>query len=220
MELPGHGQRLRERLFTAMPETVASLAHAIEPLLDRPFAIFGHSVGALIGYELTRHLERARARGPEHLFVSGCVAPHIPPQKRLHDLPEALLIDELLRMNGTPRVLLEDADLRRILMPVVRADLSIYETYVHRAGTPLACPITAISGREDPRAGPSQMQEWRRHTSSAFTFHTLPGDHFFLNAAGPQIAGIIGGGLANFADPEFMKRRQEPPPMREAAGGV
>lgn len=218
--MPGRGQRLREPLFTAMPETVAALELAIEPLLDRPFVIFGHSVGALIGYELTRHLERAGGRVPEHLFVSGCAAPHMPRQERLHNLPEALLIDELLRMNGTPRELLEDADLRRILLPVIRADLSIYETYVHRAGTPLACPITAISGREDPRAGPSQMQEWRKYTGSAFTFHTLPGDHFFLNAAGPQIARIVGDALANFADPEFMKRRQEPPPMREAAGGV
>ena len=191
VELPGRGLRFQERLFTAMPEAVTALAAAMEPLLDRPFAIFGHSLGALMGYELVHQLTQSTGQCPVHLFVSACTPPHVPPVERLHDLPESLLLSELFRMNGTPRQVLEDAGMRRILLPVIRADLSMYENYVDGRGSPLACPITAISGRDDPRAAPGLMSEWRRHTCAAFALHPFWGDHFFLHTSAPRIVELI-----------------------------
>jgi surfactin synthase thioesterase subunit len=178
-----------------MREVVTALGAAIRPLLDRPFAIFGHSVGALIGYELARHVSKETLQAPEHLFVSGCQPPHFPRLPAMHDLPEPVLVNELLRMNGTPKVLLEDAELRRILLPVVRADLRIYETYVDRDRPPLDCRITTFSGLDDSRARPDAMGEWRRYTIAPFTPRTLAGDHFFLHSSSTEIARIIRGEL-------------------------
>lgn len=190
IELPGRGTRFGERLLTAMPAMVDLLATAIGPFLDQPFAIFGHSMGALTGYHLTQALQERYGVQPERLFVSACLPPHLD-RGRLHDLPEAELVEELLRMNGTPQVLLEDADLRRVLLPVLRADLCIYETCAYREGSRVDCPVTAIAGTRDLRAEPACMTEWQRHTSAAFTLRVLEGDHFFLHSCQSELPALV-----------------------------
>ncbi|MDZ7269879.1 MAG: thioesterase domain-containing protein [candidate division KSB1 bacterium] len=192
VELPGRGSRLREPLFTRLLPMIDAALPALLPYLDRPFAFFGHSMGALLSFELTRRLRRQADRLPSHLFVSGRAAPHLPDaMPALHKLPEAEFIAELRRLNGTPGEVLEHAELMQLLMPILRADFAVCETYVCEPGPPLACPITVFGGAEDPHVTRATLEPWREHTSAGFALHILPGDHFFLQSAAPMLLQIM-----------------------------
>ena len=192
VELPGRGRRFAEPPFTDIAALVEPLAQALLPLAQQPFALFGHSMGALIGFELARRLQRGAAPMPARLFVSGSPAPQLPPTRRdIHDLPEDEFEHELRQLNGTPEEVLANAELMQLVAPLLRADFKLCETY-RCAGAPLlACPISAFSGADDAEAGAEQMRPWREHTAAEFTLRQLPGDHFFLNAARDRMIQAI-----------------------------
>jgi medium-chain acyl-[acyl-carrier-protein] hydrolase len=167
------------------------LEQAFRPLLDRPFAFFGHSLGALISFELARQL-RPRYH-PSHLFVSGRHAPQLPdPRPPIHQLPDATFVEMLQhRYQGIPKVVLQHAELMELLLPALRADLTIVETYTYTAGQPLDCPISAFGGFQDRNATRSQLAAWGEQTCCSFSLDMFPGDHFFLNdAPGPLLRAI------------------------------
>jgi medium-chain acyl-[acyl-carrier-protein] hydrolase len=191
VQLPGRENRLRDAPFVKSAPLVRALADVLGDASNVPFAFFGHSMGALIGYELARELRRRRQPGPARLYVSGHRAPHLPSKRApIHHLPQAPFIAELRRLNGTPEQILEHPELRELVMPALRADFAVCETYVHTPGDPLACPIVAFAGRSDRLASPADMAPWREHTR-AFELHVLPGNHFFLRSAQDLILKAI-----------------------------
>ena len=186
-QLPGRGTRLRDQPFTSLDTLIEAAAEAIAPLLDKPFALFGHSMGAMISFELARRLREQGRPQPAHLFVSGRQAPQLPKQDPIsHNLPEADLRRELLRLNGTPKEVLEHPELMELMLPLLRADFSVVETYVYRPGVPLDCPLTAFGGLRDSEVSREQLDAWREQTTGEFALRMLPGDHFFLNDAQAQ----------------------------------
>jgi len=171
---------------------VQALAEAILPFLDRPFAFFGHSMGAMISFELARILRRSPGLKLAHLFVSGRVAPHIIEDDRhTHELPEPEFIEELRRLNGTPIEALEHPELMQLMTPLLRADFSVVGTYTYLPDLPLSCPITALGGLQDSEVSREQLEAWREHTTASFSLHMFPGDHFYLNTERPLLLRVL-----------------------------
>jgi medium-chain acyl-[acyl-carrier-protein] hydrolase len=189
--LPGRGFRLREKRFERMQPLVEPLAEALYPLMDRPFAFFGHSLGALIAFEVARAVRR-RGFLPEHLFVSGNIAPQLPdPAPRIHQLAEDDFLREIRDLNGMPQGVLDCQELLEIVLPAVRSDFAVLETYVCAPQPPLDCAITVFGGLEDPRTTRAGLEGWRDQTSKAFELLMLPGDHFFIDSARPLLLQTI-----------------------------
>ena len=181
VQLPGREKRLREPLFTQLTPLIDSLIEALLPYLDLPFAFFGHSLGALICFELARQLRRQKYLTPLHLFVSGRRAPQIPPNLQpIHQLPKDLFIEQLRRYNGTPEAVLQNKELIELLLPILRADLAINETYRYKSEAPLDCSISAFGGLQDRKVSCHELELWREHTNSNFSLQMFSGDHFFL----------------------------------------
>ncbi len=182
IQLPGRETRLREAPFDRLSQLVPVLLDVMRPLLDRPFAIFGHSMGALTGFEVARGIRREFNVTPERLFASGWRAPQLPLGTALHGLPEADFVERLqARFSGIPSGVLEDRELLELMLPILRADLAICETYTYSDEAPLQCPISAFGGTEDHWINPSELAAWEGHTSQSLDFEMFPGDHFFLN---------------------------------------
>ena len=181
IQLPGRGTRLKEPPFTKLPSLIEALARALDPLLDKPFAFFGHSLGALIGFELARQIRRQYGLIPVRLFASAGCAPQIPHRALpIHTLPDNQFLAELRRLNGTPRELLDHEELMEVMLPILRADFALYETYLYSTEPPLSCPISAFGGLQDRRVSASDLEAWRSQTSASFSLRMFPGDHFFL----------------------------------------
>jgi medium-chain acyl-[acyl-carrier-protein] hydrolase len=192
VELLGRGTRLMETPFTQLAPLVQALAQALTPLLDKPFAFFGHSLGALVAFELARQLRRQSGVQPVHLFVSADRAPQIPHRDRpLHALPEGEFLLELRRLNGIPRKVLEEVELMQIMLPVLRADFAVYESYVYSTEPPLNCPISAFGGLQDYRVSRDDLEAWRDQTSVSFSLRMFPGDHFFWQTTQPLLLQVL-----------------------------
>ncbi len=182
IELPGRGRRFRDPPFTEMDPLVNELTQVLRPYLDRPFAFFGHSMGAVISFEVARSLLHHRGIGPVHLFVSACRAPQLPRLgSPLHTLPDPDFLEELRRLQGTPESLLRNRKLMEILLPLLRADFSLYDSYHYRSTPALVCPITAFGGQQDPTVDRKELEAWQEQTQGNYSIHLLPGDHFFLH---------------------------------------
>lgn len=213
VQLPGREGRFREPAFTRMPALTQALAQALRPCLDRPFAIFGHSMGALVGFEVARLLRRHYGLEPAHLFVSGHAAPQLPPDHvAIHALPDEAFRQELRRLNGTPQAVLDHTELMETLLPTLRADFAVCETYAYEAEAPLGCPITAFGGLQDGRVSRSGLDAWRAQTSAAFHARMLPGDHFFAHTAQPLLVEMVARDLQPRDAPDGRRSIVEPPP--------
>lgn len=192
VQFPGRGTRLAEPPFTRLPSLVQALAEALCPFLDKPFAFFGHSLGALVSFELARQLRRSYAATPVRLFISADRAPQIPRRDPpIHSLPEREFLVELRRLKGTPREVFEDEELMQVMIPVLRADFAAYETYGYTTEPPLDCPISAFGGLQDQRVRRGDLEAWRDQTSVFFSLRMFPGDHFFLNTTQAPLLGAL-----------------------------
>ena len=198
VQLPGRGNRLDATPFTDMDPLVEAACDALLPYFDMPFAFFGHSMGASISFELARLLRREGRRLPLHLYISGRRAPHIidddPP---LHHLPDAELLDELRQLNGTPKEVLEHPELMQMMLPLLRADFSVAETYVCKTEPPLNIPMTVFGGLADKDIEREQLEAWREYTTAAFKLRMLEGDHFFLNTSQSMLLRLLSSELAS-----------------------
>lgn len=181
VRLPGRETRFRETPFTRLTPLVEATAAGLSPYLDKPFAFFGHSLGALVGYALVLHLRQQQAaQQPVHLFVSGRRAPHLPPSHPpVHQADEATFLNRIREMGGTSSKFFEMPELIEIMLPMLRADFAVWETYKHVPQAPLACPITAFGGKEDAEAKTADIEAWRHYTNTKFSLHMFPGGHFF-----------------------------------------
>ena len=198
VQLPGRGSRLLEKPFTNLVELSKSLAGAILSYLDKPFIFFGHSMGAMVSFELARQLRRGGLE-PMHIFASGCHAPQIPDSNVLHDLPESELVKELHRLNGTPKEVLENRELLSIILPALRADCMMTETYVYTNEPPLSSPITVFGGLRDPLVKREELEAWREQTNASFSLRMLEGDHFFLHTSTPVLLSSLSKELHQLA---------------------
>src|SRR2546423_9678786 len=187
VELPGRGSRMKEPAFANLPPLVEVLTEVTLPLRDAPFPFFGHSMGAMIAFELARRLRREDGSEPQMLIVTGRPAPQLPSlEPATYDLPKAQFIEELKRIAGTPREVLEHGELMDLMIPLLRADFQLSQTYRFSPDTPLHCPIIAYGGVRDETTR-DMIFPWREHTSSDFTLHMMPGDHFFLRSCQSQL---------------------------------
>lgn len=196
VEYPGHGCRIRENLSRRVPELVQGLADDLGPLASGDYAILGHSMGALLGFELALELRRRGYPNLRHLFVCGRGAPHIPRTRMTtYDLPEEEFIQELDRLAGTPPEVLADRELLDFVLPAVRADFELVETYRYAPDDPLACGITAIGGSADVDVTEDDLHAWEQHTRGEFRVEVLEGGHFFLFAEWSRIRGLLSESL-------------------------
>jgi medium-chain acyl-[acyl-carrier-protein] hydrolase len=192
VQLPGRETRLKEAPYPHLPPLVQAMTQALMPSLDKPFAFFGHSMGALVSFALARQLCRQANLRPVHLFVSACSAPQFPLLcHALHTLPDPELIEELRRLNGTPQAALACPELMQLMLPILRADFAMCATYAYASEPPLDCPITVFGGMQDVAVRRERLQAWRFQTGAACAFHTLPGDHFFLHTAQLSLLSIL-----------------------------
>ena len=193
VELPGRGRRLGEPAFHRLSPLVRAMATALEPALDRPFALFGHSMGGLLAFELARTLRERGLPAPVHLFVSAAAAPALPRGRpQVHSAPDEELKSELRYLNGTPPEVLEDAELMALTLPILRADYSVLENYEYRLARKLDLPITVFGGDADHTVARSSLAAWRDETSARTTLQLVRGDHFFVRGAAPQVVrGVV-----------------------------
>jgi medium-chain acyl-[acyl-carrier-protein] hydrolase len=192
IELPGRGHRLHEPPLRKMSLAVEVVGKEIISLLDRPYAFFGHSMGAILGFEVARLLRRGGHQGLTHLFVSGHKAPQIPKTEPFtYNLPDAEFIEELQRLNGTPKEVLEHPEMMRMIVPLLRADFESIQTYSYKHEPPLDCPITALGGLLDPHISRETLEPWREETTAAFNLQMFLGDHFFLHQEQARVLRVI-----------------------------
>ena len=197
VQLPGRGARHAERPFARIGPLVEAAAENLLPYMDRPFALFGHSIGAIISFELARHLRRKHQLEPVRLLVSGRRAPHVPDtEPPTYDLPEPEFIEKLRQLNGTPQEVMEHAELMQLMIPLLRADFAISETYSYYEEAPLSCPISAYGGLQDTEVPRENLEAWREHTTAAFVLRMLPGDHFFINQSQSHLTWMVARELA------------------------
>lgn len=192
VQLPGRENRLREPALVSLAPIISALAMEIAKRDDLPFAFFGHSLGAVIGFELVRNLRDNYALQPTHLFVSGSRAPQITrDEPRYRVQSDADIVETLRSLNGTPEAVLENAELMQVLLPSLRADFTVASSYRYTPGKPLACPISAYGGEYDPGVTPYGLALWRQQTTSTFAMHLFPGDHFYLQSYRTDLLGHL-----------------------------
>lgn len=172
-----------EPAFTNCSALVDAFVPHLLPYLNRPFAFFGHSMGAIIAFEVARRLQE-RGLKPVRLFISGRRAPQIPEQDRLtYKLPDAEFTEELRRLNGTPTQVLEHPELMQLMLPLIRADFTLTQTYTCVPGPPLNCPFSVFGGLYDDDVTRHQLEAWCEQTTSACSLKMFDGNHFFIQTA-------------------------------------
>ncbi|MEM6614734.1 MAG: thioesterase II family protein [Cyanobacteria bacterium P01_C01_bin.72] len=201
VELPGRGFRLKEKAFASLDPLVIATANALHHHLDKPFAFFGHSMGGLLCFELARLLRQKHGLHPTHLFVSAYRAPQLPdPDPPIYNLPDSEFIAELKDLEGTPQKVLENAELMQLLMPTLRADFAVVDTYKYTAEPPLNCPITAFGGLQDREVSYEELKAWKEQTKGKFSLQMLPGNHFFIHSAQSQLLQYLSQSLSIIID--------------------
>ncbi|TDV47911.1 thioesterase II family protein [Actinophytocola oryzae] len=191
---PGRAERFHHPAHRSVESYVdALLADAGEQFAGH-YALFGHSVGALVAYRLACRLRAEGRPAPVHLFVSGCTPPHRPsPRPLFAGLPTEELVPHLRRLGGTPDIVLDDPGLLELFLPPLRADFALSESYRHRRQEPLAIPVTVFGGADDHRADPAALRAWAELTRGGFATHTYPGGHFYLEHHAAAMLEVISG---------------------------
>lgn len=200
IQLPGRENRAGEAPFTRMTPLLETVAASLDPYLDRPFAFFGHSMGALVSFELSRYLRRTRATSPIALYLGAFRAPHRPnPNIKIHHLPSEVF-KVVLRAEGIAEMVLQNAELMEAMLPTLRADFEVCDTYEYYEEAPLDCPLTIFGGLEDVRISRTDLEGWPLHGSQECNLTMFPGAHFFVHSAQDQLCAAIAGRLVHHLD--------------------
>ncbi|MCP2253999.1 Surfactin synthase thioesterase subunit [Prauserella aidingensis] len=198
VQYPGRQDRRSEPCFTTITDLADAVVAELDAWRDLPLVLFGHSMGATLGYEVARRLERAGGP-PQALFASGRRAPSTHRDERIHTLDDEGIVDELRKLDGTHGAVLDDPELREMFLPVIRGDYTAVETYVHVPGTELSCPIHVLLGEDDPRASLDEAEAWAGHTDGEFSLTTFTGGHFYLDDHRDEVVSLVTERIAQLA---------------------
>jgi medium-chain acyl-[acyl-carrier-protein] hydrolase len=205
IQLPGHAGRLEQPPFSELLPLTRAIANAMTPLLDRPFSCLGHSLGALLAFEVIRILRDRKEPQPTYLFASGCSSPHVRKvEKPTHDLPDGQFVQRLRELNGTPAELFDNTELIDLLLPAIRADFRISETYAYVQAAPISCSIIVFGGKDEKELTVDKLRRWSEHSTGETHIALFPGDHFFIHAAQKEMMNLVGRFLAT-RRAEFQK---------------
>ncbi len=199
LRLPGREMRLREAAITDFTVMVNALDEALSPYADEPYALFGHSMGASLMYELAARFVATGRRAPAHLFVSGRQAPHVsgdPAQRPASPPSDAELLRHMVAPGAGAPVALDDPELAALVLPVLRSDFALCRSYAPVRRPPLPLPLTVLGGAQDVGLGRAQLEPWAEHTTRAFSLRFFPGGHFFVTSAGAQVRRFVAERLA------------------------
>ena len=192
-EMPGHGARLAETPIDAHAAAAVEIADTLEPFLDRPYALFGHCLGAALAYEATRVLSARGKAQPVRLFSSGARGPHLGiPIADVESMEDDEFIEHMNKAYSAPIEFLRHPEMRPLFLPMVRADARMTQNYKYTPGPQVSYPVTAIAGETDPDVFPDHLTAWHQHTSAGVTTRIYPGNHFFFLESAPRM-------LADFA---------------------
>ena len=200
VQYPGRQDRRLEPCIDNVEKLADSVAGVLSTADLGPYAFFGHSMGATVAFETARRLERT-ACGPVWLFASGRRPPSAHETETVHLRDDRSLVSELVRLGGMDQLLLQDDDVRAMVLPAIRADYRAIETYVYTPAQPLRCPITTLGGDTDPRVSRQELTGWTAHTAGECTQRVFSGGHFYLDAHWPAIAALVVATLAQVDSP-------------------
>ena len=196
---PGREQRIREAAISSIERLIEAIDAALGPMLDRPFVLFGYSMGATVAFEWAHRLRMEHGTEPQLLIVAARAAPQLPPtEPRMYDLPDDEFKERLRDLSGTRDGVLENEELMELVLPLLRADFEIHDTYRPTTRPPLTCPIVVFGGREDDTVPEESLRLWSAVSDGPFDLHLLPGDHFGLlesRALPERIAAMLEGVL-------------------------
>ncbi len=197
---PGRESRSMESLVPDIEQLAEAMLPGMLPYLEKPFALFGHSLGALLSFELARRLADSHNIHPEHLFVAGATAPHYPVEKPIHHLSDEQFLTALIGMRGMPDAILANHRLLEYALPIIRNDFAACANYQPQSGTKLACGLTAFAGKDDPRARLARVEAWQQYTAAGFTQQVFSGGHFFIHDREQDILASINAELSGLSD--------------------
>ncbi|MEX0731427.1 MAG: thioesterase domain-containing protein [Aquisalimonadaceae bacterium] len=200
VQLPGREERYREVTLRDGAAITRGVVTALEDVPPGTFAFLGHSFGALLAFEVARRLRAQRLPGPVWLCAVSRAAPHLPlAHRKIYHLPDAEFIDVLRRYGGIDDRILVEPELLRFFLPGIRADLEINTEYLYQAEAPLAVPITAVRGIDDPLCSAEELRAWRAQTDGGFAMHECNGAHFFYRDSQHHLIATAGHALAPYA---------------------
>jgi len=195
LQYPGRQDRGGEPCVRNIPDLADAIHAALRPRLTEPYAFFGHSMGAILAFEVACRIARDDETAPAHLFVSGRRAPSLVRREELHRASTAEFVAEMRALGGTDPRIFADPDLLELVLPTVRGDYTAIETYRFVPTAPLSCDITALVGDRDPKAGIDDAAAWSRHTLGRFRLRIFPGDHFYLSECRAGVFDVISSTL-------------------------
>lgn len=194
VQLPGRENRFSEPHLGSIDEIVDQLIQVISNHADKPFVLFGHSMGALVSFELTRAFQRLRGLAPRHLIVSGTRAPCCPRRDEpIHQLDDDAFLEKIKCFNGTPKSLLQDVEMMKLFTPLLRADFGVAESYRYEDRGPIWCPVTVMGGDEDEGVSLEDLRAWSTVCRSSCDQHVFSGDHFFIHKHKAAVTDLING---------------------------
>lgn len=214
VQLPGRETRMREEAFTNAKPLVSALAREIAPYLGKPFVFFGHSMGALVSFELTRELRRQGKPLPNALFLSGKRGPGCAREERdltMHQLSDEHLVEELLAMGGTADGVMSHPEMVALLLPIFRADFSVCETWRYPEEAPLDVPLHILGGDRDPGVTPTHLAAWARQSALPATLDVFAGGHFYVNDSREELLTCVANYLRQYVQPSVSE------PVRRSA---
>jgi surfactin synthase thioesterase subunit len=207
VKLPGRGMRLGEphaASFGSLTDEISdAIAKSLSGTKSQRFALFGHSMGALLAFETARRLHAKHRIVPESLFVSGCASPSVPRKQTLTNLSDDAFIEAIAAMNGMPEDICREPELVAFFLPILRADIALCEAYRYRPSPPLPCPVTIFAGDGDNHVPLCDLDDWAQETSSGCQKFLYPGGHFFLFQHQAAILRILRAGLNSPAEPPY-----------------
>ena len=191
VQYPGRQDRRHEPNIGTIAELADRSLAALRPFTDKPLALFGHSMGAVLAYEVALRLRDAGLPSPVRLFASGRRAPSRYRDERLHGEPDDRLVSELRLLSGTNAAMLADPEVLEMIIPAIRSDYHAIETYRHDPARWLDCPVTVLTGQDDPRVTVAEAGAWEQHTIAPTEVHVLPGGHFFLVEHSHRVIALV-----------------------------
>lgn len=192
VQYPGRQDRRGEPLIDDVHVLARRITDVVASLSDRPLVLFGHSMGASVAFEVATALQ-VRSVEVAHLFVSGRRAPQHAHDEKVHRLDDAGVIAEVRRLAGTDSRVFDDEELVRMVLPAIRGDYRAAETYRYRPGPPLTCPVTALTGDDDPKTTVKEAADWQERTTGPFRLRVFPGGHFFLTEHSKTVVELLSG---------------------------